>query len=148
MKKNEKVNYITKTVSNNSKRKEVEAYIGGCPTDTRGKLKEIRAAIRKAAPGATETMSYFLIPGYSYPGYDYNGMFAWFDFQKSGLNLRVRPPVIQDHKKELKGYSTTKSVVRFPLDQKIPVTLVKKLVKASVRIMKEKSKKPASKSHA
>ncbi|OLE85887.1 MAG: hypothetical protein AUF79_15965 [Crenarchaeota archaeon 13_1_20CM_2_51_8] len=35
-------------------------------------------------------------------------------------------------------YATTKSVVRFPLYQNIPVPLVKKLVKASVRIMKEK----------
>lgn len=131
---------MARTKINNAKQNDVEAYIANSPMDTRGKLEEIRAAIRKAAPGATETMSYFQIPGYSYPGYDYNGMFAWFDLQKSGLNLRVRPPVIEDHKKELEGYSTTKSVVRFPLDQKVPVSLVKKLTKASVRIMKEKSK--------
>lgn len=148
MKKNDKKYSITKSITNNAKRNEVETYIGKCPMDTRGKLKEMRAAIRMAAPGAIETMSYFQIPGYSYQGFDYNGMFAWFDLQKSKINLRVRPPVIQDHKKELKDYSTTKSVVRFPLDQKISVPLVKKLVKASVRIMKEKSKKPASKSRA
>jgi uncharacterized protein YdhG (YjbR/CyaY superfamily) len=134
------------SVSKNAMRNEVEAYISKCPTDARGKLKEIRSAIKKAAPGAVETMSYFDIPGYSYPGYDYNGMFAWFDFQRSGLDLRVRPPVIENHKKELKGFSTTKSVVRIPLDQKIPVPLVMKLVKASVKAMKDKPKKPSSRS--
>jgi uncharacterized protein YdhG (YjbR/CyaY superfamily) len=148
MKKNGKKHNITQSVSNHAEHNEVEAYIAGCPADTQGKLKEIRAAIRKAAPGAAETTSYFQIPGYSYPGYDYNGMFAWFDLRKSVLNLRVRPPVIRDHQKELEGYSTTKSIVRFPLEQKLPVPLVKKLVKASVRTMKEKSKKPASKSRA
>jgi uncharacterized protein YdhG (YjbR/CyaY superfamily) len=108
------------------------------------KLNEIRAAIREAAPGAIETTSYFHMPGYFYPGYDYNGMFAWFGLQKSHMALLLRPPVIQDHEKELVGYATTKAAVHLPLDKEIPVPLVKKLVRASVRIMKDKSRTDAS----
>jgi uncharacterized protein YdhG (YjbR/CyaY superfamily) len=119
----------------------VDEYIADCPEDVRGKLEEIRTAIREAAPGAVETTSYFGIPGYSYQGYDYNGMFVWFDFRNSQINLRLRPPVLENHKKDLVGFVTTKSVVRFPSDEKIPILLVKRLVKASVRIMKDKREK-------
>jgi uncharacterized protein YdhG (YjbR/CyaY superfamily) len=76
------------------------------------------------------------MPGYSYEGYDYDGMFAWFSFKEPYIRLHVRPPVIQNHKKELAGFVTTKAIVSFPADKAIPVTLVKKLVKASVKVMK------------
>jgi uncharacterized protein YdhG (YjbR/CyaY superfamily) len=119
----------------------VDKYIAECPKNVQGKLREIRKAIKQAAPGAVETTSYFDMPGYSYPGYDYNGMFAWFGLQKSHIGLMLRPPTIQDHKKELGKYSKTKAVVRLPLDEDIPISLVKKLVKASIQVMKEKKKK-------
>lgn len=81
----------------------MDEYIAGCPKEVQGKLKKIRAAIREVAPGSTETVSYFHIPGYSYEGYDYSGMFAWFSFKKPDVRLHLRPPVIEDHKKELVG---------------------------------------------
>jgi uncharacterized protein YdhG (YjbR/CyaY superfamily) len=115
---------------------DVDAYIASCPKSAQGRLREIRGAIRAVAPDATETTSYFNLPGYSYPGYNYNGMFAWFSFQRSGVGLHVRPPTLQEHAKELAAYATTKAIVRFPLDAKIPVPLVKRLVKASLRVMR------------
>lgn len=119
---------------------EVDEYIAKCPKEARGNLAKIRATIREAAPGATERTDYFQMPGYSYPGFNYDGMFAWFSFKKPHVRLHVRPPVIQDHKKELAGYPTTKAIVSFPIDKPIPARLVKKLVKASVKEMKDKSK--------
>ncbi|MCL4518234.1 MAG: DUF1801 domain-containing protein [Thaumarchaeota archaeon] len=122
----------------------VDTYIAKCPKNVQANLKDIRAAIRKAAPDANETTSYFAMPGYYYPGYDYNGMFAWFGQQKSHISLMLRPPTIQNFQKELAAYDTTKAAVHFPLEAKIPVTLVKKLVRASLKIMKEKKlKRPA-----
>ena len=131
---------MVKRISQKSGSKDVDAYIAKCPKGFQSKLKGIRAAIKKAAPGATETTSYFEMPGYFYPGdYYYNGMFAWFALQKSHIGLYLRPPTIQNHKKELTGFVTTKSAVHFPLDEKIPASLVRKLVKASVKIMKQRS---------
>jgi uncharacterized protein YdhG (YjbR/CyaY superfamily) len=101
----------------------------------------MRAAIRAAAPGATERTDYFQMPGYSHPRIDYyDGMFAWFSFKKPHVRLHVPPSVIQEHRKELAGYPTTKAIVSFPMGKRVPLTLVKKLVKASLKAMKDMSK--------
>ena len=125
-----------------SKRKpsEVDAYIARCPKEARGGLMKIRAAIRAAAPGATERTDYFQWPGYSYPGFDYDGMFAWFSLKKPHIRLHVRPPIIRKHRKELAGYPTTKAIVSFPMGEPIPMALVKKLVRGSLKAMKDKAK--------
>jgi uncharacterized protein YdhG (YjbR/CyaY superfamily) len=118
----------------------VDKYIANAPKQVQGKLREIRAAIREAAPGATERTDYFQIPGYSYEGYDYNGMFVWFSFKNPYIRLHLRPPVIQNHEKALAGCATSKAIVSFPEDRAISMALVKKLVKASLKVMKDKSK--------
>jgi len=118
----------------------VDEYIANAPKQLQVRLREIRATIHKAAPGATERTDYFQMPGYSYEGYDYDGMFVWFSFKKSHIRLHLRPPVIQDHKEELAGCFTTKAIVSFSSHKRISLTLVKKLVKASLKVMKDKSK--------
>lgn len=122
------------------KTSEVDEYIEKCPKEAQGGLVKIRAAIQAAAPGATERTDYFQMPGYSYPGFDYDGMFAWFSFKKPYIRLHVRPPVIQEHGKELASYPTTKAIVSFPMGKPIPMGLVKRLVKGSLKAMKDKSK--------
>jgi uncharacterized protein YdhG (YjbR/CyaY superfamily) len=67
------------------------------------------------------------------PYYSCKGRLAWFGFQKGHIGLYLRPPVIAEHRKELAGYVTTKSAVHLPLDERIPVQLIKKLVKARMK---------------
>jgi uncharacterized protein YdhG (YjbR/CyaY superfamily) len=117
----------------------VDEYIASCPVEAQSQLNEVRAAIRAVAPDSIETVSYFQIPGYSYPGYDYNGMFAWFSYKQPSIRLHVRPPVLQSHEADLKSYKTTKSIVSFPLSKEIPMDLVTSLVLASVEEMKRNS---------
>jgi uncharacterized protein YdhG (YjbR/CyaY superfamily) len=104
----------------------VDEYIANSPKDVQKKLKEVRAAIRQVAPDATESISYAM------PGYD-KGKVAWFGFMGRHIGLYLRPPIIEEHKKELKGYVTTKSAVHLELDKKIPVALIKKLVRARMK---------------
>jgi uncharacterized protein YdhG (YjbR/CyaY superfamily) len=118
------------------KDEKVDDYIKHCPDDAQSKLNIIRATIREVAPDAIERADYFQIPGYSYEGYDYDGMLAWFSYKKPNVRLHVRPPVIQNHKKELEEFKTTKSIVSFPDDEDLPVDLIKKLVQASINVMK------------
>jgi len=123
-----------------SKPIDVDEYIANCPKEAHRQLARIRAAIQSAAPGATERGDYFEMPGYSYPGFDYDGMFVWFSFKKPYIRLHVRPPVIENHAKQLVGYPTTKAIVSFRLGDPIAMTLVKNLVRASVKVMRHKAK--------
>ena len=118
----------------------VDEYIERQSKVAQSRLREIRVAIRSAAPGSTETVSYFQWPGYFYEGYDYNGMFAWFSFKAPYVRLHVRPPVLENNKKDVSEYATTKAVISFPMDRALPKSLVKKLVTASIAEMKKGSK--------
>jgi uncharacterized protein YdhG (YjbR/CyaY superfamily) len=120
--------------------KGVADYIASCPKNVQQSLRAVRAAIQAAAPGATERTDYFDMPGYSYAGYDYDGMFAWFSFKSPFIRLHVRPPVLEDHQKDVAGYKTTKAIVSFPMDETISPRLIQKLVKASIKVMKAKAK--------
>ena len=114
----------------------VEEYILKCPKEIQDKLIIIRSAIRKVAPDSVETVSYFGIPGYSYEGYDYNGMFAWFSYKKPRIRLHVRPPVPEDHIKELEGCNISTGIIGFPEKDAISPELITKLVQASLDEMK------------
>jgi uncharacterized protein YdhG (YjbR/CyaY superfamily) len=113
----------------------VDEYIAECPMEIQDKLRDMRAAIREVAPDAIETASYFNMPGYSYEGYVYNGMFAWFSFKAPFVRLHVYPEALANHEKELEKYARTKAIVSFPAEGPIPKVLVKKLVKSSLKAM-------------
>jgi len=115
----------------------VEAYIQKSPPMAQVRLREVRKAIRGAAPGAIEAIRQFSIPSVAYPGAGhgvYDGVFVWYGLRRNHVGLYLRPPTITNHKRELVGYTTTKSAVHLPLDRKVSVRLVKTLVKASIRI--------------
>ena len=107
--------------------KNVDAYISAAPKEVQGKLKELRVAIREAAPTAVESISYGM------PYYSYKGRLAYFSLAKAHIGLYVPTPVIEEHKNELADYETAKATVRLPLDKKLPVALIKKLVKARMK---------------
>jgi len=119
---------------------EVDAYIEKCPKRAQLRLKEIRKAIREAAPGAIEGIRQFNIPSFAYPGHSYgvyDGVFVWFGLQSNHIGLYLRPPTIGDNRRALTSYVTTKSAVHLPLDREAPAPLIKKLVRTSLKIMKE-----------
>jgi len=117
------------------KAKDVDEYIAKAPKEVRGKLKELRAIIKAAAPKAEERISYGM------PYYSYKGRVAYFRHWKAHLGLYVPTPVIEEHKSELKNYETAKATVRFPLNKRLPVALIKKLIKARVKKNEAKKKK-------
>lgn len=118
------------------KAKSVEAYIAATPKAHQPKLRQVRAAIRKAAPKAEEKISYGM------PYYGYKGRLAYFALMKNHIGLYIPPPILRQHAKELKKYSTSASAtVRFPLDKKLPLALIAKLVKARMKYNEAKSKR-------
>jgi uncharacterized protein YdhG (YjbR/CyaY superfamily) len=117
------------------KPKDVDAYIAAAPKEVRGKLKELRAIIRKTAPAAEERLSYGM------PYYACDGRLAYFSFWKAHIGLYIPTPVIAEHESELAGYETNNATVRFPLDKKLPVALIRKLVRARMKKNEAKKKK-------
>ena len=105
----------------------VDEYLANAPEEIRGRLKEVRKVIKSAAPRALEKISYGM------PYYGYKGRLAYFAYAKTHIGLYLTPPIIQEFKKELKDYSTSTATIRFPNAKKLPLALIKKLVKARVR---------------
>jgi uncharacterized protein YdhG (YjbR/CyaY superfamily) len=115
--------------------KNVDIYIQAAPREARAKLMQLRQIIKAVAPKADERLSYGM------PYYGYKGRLAYFRMAKTHIGLYIPPPVMADHKKELKDYGTSTATVRFPLDKKLPAALIRKLIKARLKTNEEKGKK-------
>lgn len=114
--------------------KNTDEYIARVSEPARGSLKKIRAVIRSVVPReATQIISYGM------PAFKHNGVLVWFAAFSNHCSLFPTASVIEEFKKELKGYTTSKGTIQFPVDKPLPATLVKKLVKA--RIAQNESKK-------
>jgi uncharacterized protein YdhG (YjbR/CyaY superfamily) len=108
--------------------KDVDKYLAAVSEPARSTLNTIRATIRSAVPPeATEGISYGI------PVFKYKGALVWFAaFSKHCSFFPGSLAVIAAFKNELKDCQTSKGTIRFPVDRPLPVTLVKKLVKARI----------------
>ncbi|HTA27505.1 MAG TPA: DUF1801 domain-containing protein [Bacteroidia bacterium] len=117
------------------KPKDVDEYIASFPKETQKLLKEVRAAIQEAAPQAEEVISY------SMPAYRLNGIVVWFGGHTHHIGFYPHGATMEKFKKELARYKQTKGSIRFPMDEPIPIALIKKMVKLRVKEHLEKGKK-------
>ena len=116
--------YSTRSV--NDTRARVRAYVASLPIDARRAFNRLRATIRTAAPGAVEDFGYG-IPAFKLDGKPLVHCAAW----KKHLSLYpMTMSIRRAHAAAIKGYKTSKGTIQFPLDEPVPVTLVRKLVKA------------------
>jgi uncharacterized protein YdhG (YjbR/CyaY superfamily) len=114
--------------------KDVDELINNAPEIIQEKLKELRKLIKETVPTAQEKISY----GMAF--YEYKGRLIYFGVFKNHIGLFIPPPIIEDHKNDLKNYVTTKSAIHLPLNKAIPEELIVKLIRARVK-WNEKSKK-------
>ena len=111
----------------NAAPRNVDDYFAGVPGPARAKLRQMRAAIRSAVPPeATEAISYRI------PAFKFNGPLLCYAAFADHCSLFPTAAVIAAFKKELKGFTTAKGTIQFPLDKPLPTTLLRKLVKARV----------------
>ena len=105
--------------------KAVDAYIAAAPKAAQPRVRQLRKLIKEAAPQAEERLSYGM------PYYDYHGRLIYYSAFKN--HIGVYPVGEAAQHKELSKFMTGKGTYRFPLDQPMPVDLIRKLVEARVR---------------
>jgi uncharacterized protein YdhG (YjbR/CyaY superfamily) len=106
------------------KPKNVDEYILNSSKESQKNLKIIREVIKKTVPQAEEKISYGM------PYYEYKGRLVYFRLAKKHIGLYIPPPIIENFSDKLKDYVTAKSTIQFPLEKKLPINLIKQLVKA------------------
>jgi len=104
------------------KPKTIEEYIYAAPADTQEKLWQIHECIRKAAPGAKEELKW------GRPAYSYDKILVMYAVFKKHIGFYPMPSVLKAFSKELSVYKTGEGSVQFPLDEKLPLSLIKKIV--------------------
>ncbi|MEO5591076.1 MAG: DUF1801 domain-containing protein [Chitinophagaceae bacterium] len=112
---------------------DIDKYIAGFPEETQKLLNQIRATIIKAAQGAEEVISYQM------PAYKFHGMLVFFAGYKNHIGFYPGAGGIEAFKKEIAVYKNAKGSVQFPLDKKLPLELVTKIVKFRVKQNEEKA---------
>jgi len=122
----------------------VDAYIAAAPKEVQPMLRELRRAIKSAAPKAEEKLSYRM------PFYAYHGRLIYFAAHRAHVGMY---PIIGREKdlyaKELKPYMAAKATLQFPIGQPIPIALVKKVVRERAKENEAKAPgKPPAKSSA
>ena len=108
--------------------KSIDKYLSGLPEKERKVLGNLRNTIKSVVPEAEETISYQI------PVFKYKGMLVGFAaFKKHCSLFEMGKDVMKNFENELKKYSKEKATVRFTVDKPLPVSLIKKLVKARVK---------------
>jgi len=111
--------------------KNVSAYIAAAPPKARAMMRVLRKTIKAAAPKAKEKISY-AIPFYEYKSPGYKGRLVYFAAFTKHVSIYAWGREVNKHP-ELKKYKTSTGTLQFPIGTKVPVTLVKKVVKARMK---------------
>ncbi len=104
--------------------KDIDSYIESYPKEVQVLLKEMRKTIKKAAPKAEEAFAYG-IPTFKFK----NKNLVHFGGFKDHVSFFPGPAGITAFKKHLAPYVVSKGTIQFPLDKKLPLSLITKIVK-------------------
>jgi uncharacterized protein YdhG (YjbR/CyaY superfamily) len=101
-------------------------YLAAQPESVKPILIKMRAIIKKAAPKATEKISYGM------PAFHLNGNLVYFAAWKNHIGFYATPTGNVAFKEELKKYHTAKGSIQFPLSEPLPEKLIAAIVKFRV----------------
>jgi uncharacterized protein YdhG (YjbR/CyaY superfamily) len=113
--------------------KTIDEYIAGFPQEIQKILEKLRATIRKAAPGATETISYQM------PTFTLKGNLVHFAAYKNHIGFYPVPSGIEAFRTELARYKQGRGSVQFPIGEPLPLDLIAQIVKFRVQENLEKA---------
>ena len=103
----------------------VEAYLKSLSGDPRAALEKLRETIAAAAPLAEEGVTYGM-PGFLLGG---KGLVGYMAFKDHYSLFPMGSGPIEAHREELGDLVAGKGTISFAYGKRLPVTLVKKVVK-------------------
>jgi uncharacterized protein YdhG (YjbR/CyaY superfamily) len=115
--------------------KTVAQYISAAPKQAQKKLREMRAAVRASAPGATENLKWNM------PAYSYRRILVMFAAFKNHIAFVPTTSAMRAFAEDLEKFVTTKGTIHFPYDKPLPLPLIRKITAFRVRESLEKDKK-------
>jgi uncharacterized protein YdhG (YjbR/CyaY superfamily) len=117
----------------NIKIESIDDYIAAKPFEKRDVLEKMRSAIQRAAPKATEVISYGM------PAFKQEGILVYFAAFKNHYGLYPTSSPIVFFKKELLPYKVSKGAIQFPTNKPLPIRLIRAIVKFRIQENKEKA---------
>src|SRR3954447_13013018 len=102
-------------------------YINAAPKEARKKLREMRACIRAAAPGATESLKWGM------PSFSYRRILVTFAAHKTHIGFYPTPSAVKAFAEKLTRFHTARGSIQFPLEQPLPLGLIAKITKFRVQ---------------
>ena len=118
--------------------KTMDEYIDSFPEDVQRILNELRQSIKEAAPQAEETINYQI------PTFALNGNLVHFAAFEHHIGFYPTPSGMEAFKKELSQYKGAKGSVQFPIDQPMPLSLIRRIVQYRVKENVERNQKKKS----
>ena len=101
----------------------VESYFAAFPENVRDILEFMRQTIKQAAPEAQELISYNM------PAFKLNGILVYYAAYKNHIGFYPTASGIANFQKDFEGYKYSKGAIQFPINEKLPVELITKIVK-------------------
>ncbi len=105
----------------------ISQYIQTYPKDVQKKLKEMRSYVLSCAPKSIEGLKWGM------PAVSYKRVLVMYAAFKKHIGLYPTPSAITAFEKQLAKYKTAKGSIQFPLDESLPVSLIKKIVAFRVK---------------
>ena len=113
----------------------ITEYIDAAPKEAQKKLREMRACIRAAVPGATEGLKWGM------PAFSYERILATFAAHKHHIGFYLTPSAVKAFEKDLSKFAKANASIQFALDQPLPLALIRKSTWFRVRESVEEDKK-------
>jgi uncharacterized protein YdhG (YjbR/CyaY superfamily) len=113
----------------------VAEYISAAPKEARPKLRELRALIAAAAPGATQSLKWNM------PAFSHARILVTFAVFKKHIGFFPTPSAIRRFKQDLAGFATSAGTVRLPLDRPLPRALITRITKFRVKELEARDAK-------
>jgi uncharacterized protein YdhG (YjbR/CyaY superfamily) len=100
----------------------IDGYMEGFPREVQKKLQQLRALIHQLVPEAKEKISYGI------PTFFLKKNLVHFAAFKEHIGFYALPRANEEFKKELARYKVGRGSIQFPLNEELPLDLIKKLV--------------------